>query len=123
MTSKFKAVTGSTHVLSCAAGTGGREQPSRPSAGLDNTQTNTKTSSKPLQLTLTTGQSVSEKEIQYALILKVVLSSLMKAKLVKKYRLLSGAKGVVKEYRYVFDPAIWTDELDLVMSSETVEAK
>jgi len=118
MTSKFREVTGSTHVLSSAVVIGAQERPSRPSASLDNTQTSTKTSRKPSQLTLTTGQSVSEKEIQYALILKVVLSSLMKAKLVKKFRLLSGSKGVVKEYRYVFDPAIWTDELDLVLSGE-----
>jgi hypothetical protein len=118
MTSKFKEVTESTPVLFCAAVTGAKAPLSKPSASSDNTPTNTKTSSKPSQLTLITGRSVSEKEIQYALILKVVLSSLMKAKLVKKYRLLSGVKGVVKEYRYVFDPTIWTDELDLVLSSE-----
>jgi hypothetical protein len=118
MTSKFKEATENTPVLSCAAVIGDLEQPSKPSVNSDNTPTNTKTSSKQSQLTLTTGQSVSEKEIQYAMILKVVLSSLMKAKLVKKYRLLSGVKGVVKEYRYVFDPTIWTDELDLVLSSE-----
>jgi hypothetical protein len=118
MTSKYKEATGSTPVLSCGAGTGASEQQYKQSVNLDNTQTSTKTSRKQSQLTLTTGRSVSEKEIQYALILKVVLSSLMKAKLVKKYRLLSGVKGVVKEYRYVFDPAIWTEELDLVLSSE-----
>lgn len=113
MTSKYKEVTDNTPQSSFEGSTEARARPSRQLVSLDNTQTNTKTSKAQSMITLTTGVSVSEKSLQYSVLLKVVLSSLIKAGLVKKYRVLSSDKTVVKEYQLVFSPEIWTEMFDL----------
>ena len=69
-------------------------------------------------ITLTTGKSVSEKHLQYSVLLKVVLSSLEAAGLLKKYRVLSKGTSVVKEITIVLDPAIWTENIELKVLSK-----
>lgn len=113
MTSKYKEVTDNTQQSSFEGNTEARVRPSRQLVSSDNTPTNTKTSKAQSMITLTTGVSVSEKSLQYSVLLKVVLSSLIKAGLVKKYRVLSSDKTVVKEYQLVFSPEIWTEMFDL----------
>lgn len=113
MTSKYKEVTDNTPQSSFEGSTEVRARPFRQLVSSDNTLTNTKTSKVQSMITLTTGASVSEKSLQYSVLLKVVLSSLIKAGLVKKYRVLSSDKTVVKEYQLVFSPEIWTEMFDL----------
>ena len=113
MTFKYKEVTDNTPQSSFEGSTEAKVRPSRQLVSSDNTPTSTKTSKPQSMITLTTGQSVSEKSIQYSVLLKVVLSSLIKAGLVKKYRVLSSDKTVVKEYQLVFSPEIWTEMFDL----------
>ncbi len=119
MTSKFKEATDNTQQLSSGASTEAKAQPSKLLASSDNTPTSTKTSRSPSMITLTTGKSVSEKHLQYSVLLKVVLSSLEAAGLLKKYRVLSKGTSVVKEITIVLDPDIWTENIELkVLSSE-----
>jgi hypothetical protein len=113
MTSKYKAATDNTPQSSFEGSTEARARPFRQLVSSDNTTTSTKTSKVQSMITLTTGVSVSEKSLQYSVLLKVVLSSLIKAGLVKKYRVLSSDKSVVKEYQLVFSPEIWTEMFDL----------
>ena len=121
MTSKFKEVTDNTPQLSSDVNTEAKAQPSKPLASSDNTPTSTKTSRSQSMITLTTGKSVSEKHLQYSVLLKVVLSSLEAAGLLKKYRVLSKSTSVVKEITIVLDPAIWTENIELkVLSSSSV---
>jgi hypothetical protein len=113
MTSKYKAVTDNTPQSSSAGNTEVKVRPFRQLVSSDNTPISTETSKAQSAITLITGQSVSEKSLQYSVLLKVVLSSLIKAGLVKKYRVLSSDKSVVKEYQLVFSPEIWTEMFDL----------
>jgi hypothetical protein len=113
MTSKYKAVTDNTPQSSSAGNTEAKVRPFRQLVSSDNTLISTETSKAQSAITLITGQSVSEKSLQYSVLLKVVLSSLIKAGLVKKYRVLSSDKSVVKEYQLVFSPEIWTEMFDL----------
>jgi hypothetical protein len=113
MTSKYKVVTDNTPQSSSAGNTEVKVRPFRQLVSSDNTPISTETSKAQSVITLITGQSVSEKSLQYSVLLKVVLSSLIKAGLVKKYRVLSSDKSVVKEYQLVFSPEIWTEMFDL----------
>jgi hypothetical protein len=124
MTSKYKAVTDNTPQSSSAGNTEVKVRPFRQLVSSDNTPISTETSKVQSVITLITGQSVSEKSLQYSVLLKVVLSSLIKAGLVKKYRVLSSDKSVVKEYQLVFSPEIWTEMFDLKLKvNPKLEAK
>ena len=117
MTYKFKAATDNIHVSSSAVNTEAKGRQSKPSASTDNTQPYMQTLSKPSMNTLTTGVIVSEKSRQHAALVKVLLSRLEKAGLVRRYKVVSKDKSVVKEYQIVFDPKYWEESLDLKVLS------
>lgn len=116
--SKYKAVTGNTPRLSYGVSTEGGERLSRQLASLDNTPPSTPTmkgKSAPTSSAVTT-----EKTRGHAMLARVAVLSLERAKLCKRMRVLSD-KGVVTEIRVVFDPKIWTDDLRLL--SEVLSEK
>lgn len=130
MTSLFKAQTENGQPLSSAESTGERVQPSLQSARAEPTQTFTPPMQKQSPATspadnsgLTTPTTpplplaISERSRQHADIAKAALLQLEKAGLIKRYKVLSGdpttPTTVVKEYRIVFHPSLWTESLDL----------
>jgi hypothetical protein len=119
MTSKSREVTENTPPLSSGESIGVLAQPSKPLAGTDNTPTSMQTTQKPLTDTkpadnsaLTTPR-ITERSRQHAEIAKVALSQLLKAGLLKRYRVLSTDETTVKEIQIVLDPALWTEDFDL----------
>ena len=124
MTSKYKVATDITPPLSLGASTEALVLQSKLSVNSDNTQTFTQTSKPKSNLILTTGKKgleISEKSRQHAAILKVVLSRLERAGLIRRYRVLSknqDGSTTVKEIQITFDNTIWTENLELRVLSE-----
>jgi hypothetical protein len=112
MTSKFKDQTESIPPSSSASAIADQGQPSRLSASSDNTPISTQTSNQPLPPMLSTVKSVSEKSRQHAVLLKVLLSSLESAGLIRRYKVLS-KDGVWTETQIVFDNTLWDETLEL----------
>lgn len=108
--SKSREATGNTPPLSSGAETGDAAQQSRPSASSDNTPTSTLITSQ--QLPPTSSVEVSDQARKHALIARVALLSLEKIGLCKRYTVLS-ENGMVTEIQIVFDPAIWTPDMEL----------
>ncbi len=122
MTSKFKALTDNTPPLSSGVSTEAKAQQSKPLASSDNTPPSTPITKTQSSSMLSPAISVSEKSRQHAVILKVVLSSLEKAGLIRRFRVRL-KDGTLKEVQVVFDNTLWTENLDLrVLSGVTTEA-
>lgn len=122
MTSKFKALTESTPQLFSGASTEARELQSKPSASTDNTLTSTQTLSEPFLTMLSTAKSVSEiteKSRQHSVLLKVLLSNLENAGLIRRFKVLS-KEGAWMETQVVFDNSLWLENLDLKVLSDTM---
>lgn len=113
MTSKSKVVTENTQQLSSEGSIGAKVLPSRPLVSSDNTPVSTEILSKPFDNMLSTEKNVSEKSRQHAALLKVLLSRLEKAGLIRRFKVLS-KDGTCKEIQIVFDNSIWTQDLDLL---------
>jgi len=129
MTSKFKALTENTPLLSSAGSTEAKAQPSSLSAGMTTVEkatplmTITPTTSKS---TLTTDRKglPSEKVVLSALMFKAAVGRLKKDGLVKLYRVLSPDKTTVTQIVISLPADLWTETLDLrVLSEPTTEAK
>jgi hypothetical protein len=116
--SKFKDQTGSTPQSSSGESTEVLERPSSPSARTDNTQTSTQTTREPLTPMLPpvlgefTTPPTTEKTRQHAMVLRVALSYLMRAGLVKQYKVLSQDGATVLKLRFEFDMSQWTNGLE-----------
>lgn len=130
MTSKYKAQTGRTPLLSSDENTGERAQPSSQSVGQHSGVLSTPS------MTITKGQSANTLPVEnkdntgnktalHALMMRAALLSLEKTGLLRRYRVLSRnaagkpvldntGKPVVKEIRIVLSPAIWTEDLRLL---------
>jgi len=127
MTFKSREVTDNTPPLFLGVSTEARALQSKQSANTDNTPRSTRTSNQQSNLTLTTGKKgleITEKSRQHAALLKVVLSRLERAGLVKRFRVLSNnADGTttVKKIQIEFDNIYWTESLDLRVLSENVK--
>lgn len=120
---------GGTQPLSSAESIEAKAPPSELLANSDNTPISMQTSKKPSPPTLPTGKSgsttlttpattptITEKIRQHAMLAKVTLKILEKAGLIKRFKVLSkDEQGLttLKEIRIVFDPAIWTEDLEL----------
>ena len=105
---KSKDQTESTPPLSSAGKTENKEQQSLQSAKTDNTPTSTPNTKVRSRLT-----TLSDKDLQHSEIARAALSHLLKAGLVKRYKVLSVDRKTVKEIQIVFDPEIWTENLEL----------
>jgi hypothetical protein len=115
--SRFKDQTGNTPPSSSGENTEVLERPSSLSVSTDNTQTSTQTTNQPLQPMLPpvleglTTPPTTEKTRQHAMVLRVALSYLMRAGLVKQYKVLSPDGATVLKLRFEFDLAQWTKDL------------
>jgi len=124
MTYKSKAVTANTPPLSLGENIAASARQYKQSRNMDNTPRFTRTSSQQSNLTLTTGKKgleITENSRQHAALLKVVLSRLEKAGLVKRFRVLSKNEDgttTVKKIQIEFDNTYWTESLDLRVLSE-----
>lgn len=126
--SKYKDQTENIPPLSSGAGTGAKAQPSKQLASSDNTPNYTQTTRMQSETTLTTGlkgadnspttPKITEKSLQHALIMRVALSQLEKAGLLKRYKVLSKDGTKTNEIQVVFDPELWTENLELKVLSE-----
>lgn len=108
---KSKDQTEDTRQSSSAGSTEAQAQPSEPLAKRDNTKTSTPSTKKQLQHI-----RIDDKVLQHAVIAKAALSYLLKSGLAKKYKVLSEDEKTVKEIQIVFDPALWTESLDLLVN-------
>lgn len=119
MTSKSREVIEDTRQSSSGESIGVLAQPSRQSARMDNTQTFTQTTPTLSKTMLSADNSglttlkITEKSRQHAEIVKVALSQLLKAGLMKRYRVLSADGTTLKEIQIVLDPTLWTEDFDL----------
>jgi hypothetical protein len=119
MTSKSREVIENTPQSSSGESIGVLAQPSKQSASSDNTQNSTQTLRKQSPVTSSADNSglttpkITEKTRQHATIAKVVLSQLLTAGLMKRYRVLSPDGTTVKEIQIVLDPSLWTEDFDL----------
>jgi hypothetical protein len=116
--SKFKDQTENTPPLSLDEKTEVKAPPSLRLASSDNTQTFTQTTSQPLVPMLPpalegfTTPPTTEKTRQHAMVLRVALSYLMRAGLVKQYKVLSPDGAIVLKLRFEFDMSQWTKDLE-----------
>lgn len=106
-----KAPTEPTQPLSSVEKAAESEPPSKPSASSENIPNSTRTIRK--SSTPTLHGSISDKSRDHALLMKASLLQLKKAGLVKLLAVLS-EDGQVKEMKAVFDPSIWTKNLELI---------
>lgn len=124
MTFKSKDRTENTPLLSSAGSTEGPAQPSAQSARTDNTPDPMQITNLPSMPTLPVGP-LDEKTVLSALMLKASLQRLEKNGLIRRYKVLSRDEQgqvlkdnhgvpVVREYRLVFDPEIWGEDLKLL---------
>lgn len=123
MTSKFKALTGDTPPLSSGSSTEAEARQSQPSAEGDNTKTFTPTITPRSKGTPPAGKhalTTAEKNAQYAVLMRVLLSKLEKTGLIRRYKVLSKDGKSVKEIQVVFDNTFWTENLDLKVLSDGV---
>ncbi len=129
MTSKFKAQTGNTQLLSSEGNTEAKARPSSRLVGMTTVEkatplmTITPTTSKS---TLTTGKKglPSERAVLSAMMFKAAVGRLKKDGLVKSYRVLSEDKTTVTQIVISLPAELWTESLDLrVLSEPTTEAK
>ena len=123
MTSRYKAVTGNTPLLSSAEGTEAKAQPSSPLASM----TTVDEATPPMKITRTTSKSTlttgakgypSEKAVLSALMFKAAVGRLKKDGLVKSYRVLSPDKTTVTQIVISLPAEMWTESLDLRLLSE-----
>jgi len=115
MTHLSKGQTEPTPLLSSEEKTVVLAQPSKPLANSESTLNSTPTTPKPSKVIL----SVSEKSRDHALLMKASLFQLRKAGLVKLFKVLSEDGKQTLEIQVVFDPSIWTENLELIVLSET----
>lgn len=121
MTSKSKEAIDNTLQLSLDENIEAKVQPSKPLASSDNTQTSMQILNKPSPPMLSTVKNVSEKSRQHSILLKVLLSNLESAGLIRRFKVLS-KNGEWMETQIVFDNSLWDENLDLkVLSSLTTE--
>jgi hypothetical protein len=119
MTSKSREVTEDTRQSSYGENTGVLAQPSELLARTDNTLTSTRitpkqsSDTKPADNTGSTTPKITERSRQHADMAKAALSQLLKAGLLKRFKVLSPDGTTVKEIQIVLDPALWTEEFDL----------
>jgi hypothetical protein len=128
--SKSKDPTEDTRQSSSGESTGGKAQPSSPSAGADNTQTFMQTTKPPSLNTSQSGKSgsttadntlttpqITEKSRQHAMLVRVALKVLLNAGLIRRYEVQvkdpTTGLTTVREVRYGFDMSLWTEGLDL----------
>ena len=119
MTSKSKAVTESTPLSSSDESIEVLAQPSKLSASSDNTLTSTPILSKPSPTMLSNEKSdlkITEKSRQHSILLKVLLSNLESAGLIRRFKVLSKT-GEWMETQVVFDNTIWDENLELKVLS------
>lgn len=110
--SKYKVLTGNTPPSSSGERTENKVQPSSPSAKTDNTPPSTQIMRAQSRLT-----TLSDKDLQHSEIARAALSHLLKVGLVKRYKVLSEDGKTVREIQIVFDPEIWTENLELKVLS------
>lgn len=124
--SKFKGQIGDTPPLSSGESTEGKAQPSLQSVKKEPTQTYMQTTRKP-SLNTSKGDNsgrttpdnspTTEKTRQHAVIGIAALKQLENSGLIKRFKVLSKdpttGEQILKEIRIVFDPAFWTEDLEL----------
>lgn len=117
MTSLSKGQTEDTPQLSSDESTGALVQPSEPSAKTDNTKTSMTTTHLPLNTILPAGKP-SEKVLSAADFAKAALTTLERAGLIRRFKVLSKDRKKVRAVVILFDNTYWTPELDLKVLSE-----
>lgn len=115
MISKSKVQIGSTPPLFSGENIGALGQPSKPLVSSDTTVISMEILNNPSPTTFPAERreiEISEKSRQHSVLLKVLLSSLEKAGLLKRFKVLS-KEGEWMETQVVFDNSIWEENLDL----------
>jgi hypothetical protein len=117
MTSSSRDQTGSTPPLSSDGNTEVKGQPSKPSANSDNTPTSTPTMKQPLKATKRAG-TLDDRVREHAEIAGIALKQLEMKGLIRRYKVLSEDRTIVKTVILVFDSTYWTADLELRVLSD-----
>lgn len=127
--SKFKAVTDPTPQSSSGANTGAKAQPLQQSANVTTAEKSTpptQTTRARSKHTLTTDKNALTESVRVsAVMMKASLSVLAKNGFVRRYKVLSSDKTVVKSIQVEFDMDLWSELLELkeLQQSEGVVKK